>query len=77
MHGLICVALLGVNKLPFLTYFTATDEIYIGWKAFNEESGPTMHWYGWLLKSFFVNGFSWWLLNLCSPPIDKEISFSF
>jgi hypothetical protein len=45
-----------VYKFPLITYFPATDELYWGWKAFSEESGPAMYWYGWLLSSILFSG---------------------
>lgn len=42
-------------KFPLLTYYPATDELYWGWRAFSEESGPAMYWYGWLLSSILLS----------------------
>lgn len=42
-------------KFPLITYFPATDEFFWGWKAFSEESGPAMYWYGWLLSAFICS----------------------
>ena len=64
-----------VYKLPFLTYFPATDEIYFGWKAFNEESGPAMYWYGWLLTSLFISAFSSSFLIYVLPLSTKKLVF--
>ena len=45
-----------IYKFPLLTYFPATDEIFWGWRAFSEESGPAMYWYGWILSSVLMSG---------------------
>ena len=42
-------------KFPFFTYFTATGEIFLGWRPFSEESGPAMYWYGWILASTIIS----------------------
>ena len=40
-------------NIPAFTYHPGTDRIEWGWAAAVKDEGPAMHWYGWLVTTFF------------------------
>jgi hypothetical protein len=58
--------------LPAFTYYPAVNDFVPGFATGNDEIGPPMHWYGWLVNSFLVGALVAALaLFLPAKPLEK------
>jgi hypothetical protein len=74
IFGPLIYFLSDLYKFPLITYFPATGEVFLGWKAFNEEAGPAMYWYGWILTSIVLSSVLSLFLALVFSPGTKFLA---